>query len=61
MENNKCLLCQKPLVAIGNRRKNGKMNLNDWNSRKLHKKCVSTYEFIKDLTSRVSCAAVPSS
>ncbi len=33
-----CEKCKKPLVAIGLTRKNGKPH-NDWNTRKLHKKC----------------------
>ena len=34
----KCVGCGKPLVAIGNSRKNGKAH-NDWPTRKYHKKC----------------------
>lgn len=33
-----CEHCGKKLVAIGNRRKNGKSH-DDWDSRKYHKKC----------------------
>ena len=34
-----CRLCGKPLVKIGNARKNG-ANHSDWGSRKYHKKCT---------------------
>ena len=34
-----CRLCGKPLVKIGNARKNGANHI-DWNSRKYHKKCT---------------------
>ena len=34
-----CRLCGKPLVKIGNTRKNG-ANHSDWGSRKYHKKCT---------------------
>ena len=34
-----CEYCGKPLKAIGTARKNGKKTHNDWESRKLHKKC----------------------
>ena len=34
-----CKLCGKPLVKIGNARKNG-ANHSDWGSRKYHKKCT---------------------
>jgi hypothetical protein len=33
-----CQICDKPLVTIGNDRKNGK-DQKDWSSRKYHKKC----------------------
>jgi len=33
-----CVICEKPLVSIGDRRKNG-ANHKDWDSRKMHKKC----------------------
>ena len=33
-----CKLCGKPLVAIGNRRANGKPH-KDWDKRECHKKC----------------------
>ena len=33
-----CVICKKPLVPVGNRRKNG-ANHKDWDSRKMHKKC----------------------
>jgi hypothetical protein len=36
-----CTWCGKSLVAIGNYRKNGKPH-NDWQDRKLHKKCWKT-------------------
>lgn len=36
--NKLCLFCGKKLVPIGNARQNGKFH-NDWDSRKLHKKC----------------------
>ena len=32
-------MCGKPLVKIGNTRKNGANHI-DWNSRKYHKKCT---------------------
>ena len=38
----KCIVCNKHLVAIGNARTNGK-NHNDWNTRKLHKKCFPAF------------------
>ena len=34
-----CEYCGKPLKAIGTARKNGKKTHNDWDTRKLHKKC----------------------
>lgn len=34
-----CKLCGKPLVKIGNARKNGANHI-DWGSRKYHKKCT---------------------
>lgn len=37
-EKKNCLHCGKPLVAIGNARKNGK-NHKDWHNRDYHKKC----------------------
>ena len=37
-----CEICKKPLVAIGNKRKNG-ANLKDWNTRKKHKKCAHKF------------------
>ncbi len=37
-ESEKCYMCYKKLVPIGNSRKNGKSH-NDWEDRKLHKKC----------------------
>ena len=33
-----CEICKKPLVAIGNKRKNG-ANHKDWDTRKMHKQC----------------------
>lgn len=38
MENN-CIRCNKKLVPIADKRKNGTTRHNDWNSRKYHKKC----------------------
>jgi hypothetical protein len=38
MIKNICSYCKKVLQPIGNKRKNGKLH-NDWNTRKLHKKC----------------------
>ena len=35
-----CRLCGKPLVKIGNARKNEEANHSDWGSRKYHKKCT---------------------
>ena len=35
-----CALCKKPLVAIGQRRKNGKQGHDDWIRRKYHKACA---------------------
>jgi hypothetical protein len=35
-----CDYCGKTLHPIGNCRKNGKFGLNDWSSRKYHKKCL---------------------
>lgn len=34
----KCIHCNKPLVPIGSKRKNGK-NHSDWKGRDSHKKC----------------------
>jgi hypothetical protein len=34
-----CVECDKPLVAIGNKRKNGKAGKKDWSNRKLHTEC----------------------
>ncbi len=34
-----CEVCDRPLVAIGNQRKNGKGTYNDWDKRTMHKKC----------------------
>jgi hypothetical protein len=36
-----CEICKKPLVAIGNKRKNG-ANHKDWDTRKMHKQCYKT-------------------
>lgn len=38
-EKKKCLYCNKTLVAIGNKRLNGKLSITDWENRKYHKKC----------------------
>ena len=35
----KCVWCNKPLVAIGRRRKNGKQTHDDWLKRPFHKQC----------------------
>ena len=37
-KNKNCTICDLPLTAIGNSRKNGK-NHDDWESRVFHKKC----------------------
>jgi len=34
-----CEYCKKKIVVIGDRRKNGKSQIYDWNNRKYHKKC----------------------
>ena len=34
-----CEYCDKPLVAIGTARGNGKSSHGDWDTRKYHKKC----------------------
>ncbi len=38
-----CLYCRRALVAIGERRTNGKKH-SDWKTRKVHKKCLPGYE-----------------
>ncbi len=44
----KCLLCQKSLKTIADRRKNGVANHQDWDGRTHHKKCFDiTYSMIK--------------
>ena len=35
-----CEYCDKPLVAIGTARGNGKRSHTDWDTRKYHKKCT---------------------
>ena len=35
-----CEYCDKPLVAIGTARGNGKRSHSDWDTRKYHKKCM---------------------
>jgi hypothetical protein len=40
----KCEFCNKPLVAIGSGRKNGKAHA-DWATRKYHKKCWKVVQF----------------
>ena len=39
MINRVCVYCEKPLVAIGINRLNGKTTYSDWQNRKYHKKC----------------------
>ncbi len=39
MEKKKCLLCEKTIRTMGNKRKNGKIGLEDWGNRQCHKKC----------------------
>ena len=34
----KCTYCNKPIVAFGNKRRNGNMS-KDWVGRTMHKKC----------------------
>jgi hypothetical protein len=38
----KCIVCKNSIVKFGHARKNGK-NHKDWNTRKLHKKCLKEY------------------
>ena len=35
----RCVKCNKPLVPIGTKRKNGVSHHDDWSSRQYHKKC----------------------
>ena len=42
-----CIVCNKPLHVIGRQRKNGDPSHNDWNTRKTHKQCYSTYLMYK--------------
>jgi hypothetical protein len=37
--NNKCTMCKRAIVAMGNTRTNNKTGLIDWNTRPMHKKC----------------------
>lgn len=39
-----CIVCEKPLVSIGNKRKNGKSH-DDWNTRISHKCCYKVNSF----------------
>ena len=38
-EKRMCLLCSKPLQAIGKWRRNGKKSRNDWQNRSYHVQC----------------------
>ena len=40
-----CEYCDKPLVAIGTARGNGKRCHSDWDTRKYHKKCMKYVNF----------------
>jgi len=40
LKNRKCDHCKKPLKVIGNQRKNGINNVDDWKFRPMHKKCL---------------------
>lgn len=42
-----CKYCNKPLVSIGDKRKNGKMNLKDKKYRQLHRKCYFALESLE--------------
>ena len=44
-----CEYCKKSLVMIGNNRKNGKNNIDDWKTRKYHKKCYAILMNLKKL------------
>jgi hypothetical protein len=48
-----CQYCDKPLVAIGTARGNGKCSHGDWYTRKYHKKCMKYVNF-KTSWSRVN-------
>lgn len=43
-----CNFCNKPLVPIGNARKNGKFH-NDWQNREFHKCCYKTICELPDI------------
>ncbi len=45
MAKNKCLHCEKTIVAIGSSRENGAMH-KDWSNRKYHKKCYKELQWI---------------
>lgn len=44
-----CQHCQKALKTIGNKRKNGKKDLEDYPTRKYHKKCLEYINLLKRL------------
>ncbi len=51
--NNKCKYCDKPLVKIGYKRKNGKQHM-DWEGRELHKKCLLIVEQQKRILATIA-------
>ena len=49
-----CIVCEKPLVSIGNKRKNGKSH-DDWNTRISHKCCYKVNSFFVKLRDEGYC------
>jgi hypothetical protein len=45
---NLCIYCQKPIVAFGNARANGKGH-DDWANRQLHKQCWKKQKQMENL------------
>lgn len=43
-----CKWCDKVLPTIGNKRKNGRKDLNDWDERKYHVQCYSKMKIVRD-------------
>jgi hypothetical protein len=49
----RCMYCQKPLVKIGNERKNG-ASIADWDTRIYHKKCYKELNNLHNSKKHVS-------
>ena len=42
----KCTVCEKPLVAMGTSRKNGRYKGSDWQARPMHIKCLKLHQLV---------------